>query len=523
VQARESEETMSEEEEKKDRAEEETVPEPEERETDPDTLRDTEAAQEPGSEEEEEDAAFEILVEDTGPCEKKVSVEVPAEVVDEEIEKNLENVKTTMPMRGFRKGRIPKNLLVRRVGKRVREEVRANLVGRALKKALRGEEIKPIAYPEIDEESLSVEDGKPFTFSFTVDVRPEVKIDNYVGLAVEKPAVSVVKKDIDQEVENLRMRFATLEPVEKGKIKRGDHLIVTMEYSLEGRPIRKQENLSMPLPKEKDADIYNVAPWLGELVGKKPGDTVETDYKFPDDFPHKKARGKGGTLRVSVEELKRARLPELDEELFGPLGVENLEALRTKIEEQLTEVRENQAKAEVEKALLDQLLGTVPIELPGRVIEKSLESQLHKAELRMRQLKVPEEEIPERLDKMKEERREEMVREFKAHFITEEIARKEKIYVTEEEVGARVELIAYNYGKWPQQVEQELEEKGQMDELRTTLKEEKVLSFLREKAKITEKKSPAKTGGKTKKKSGGKAAGKATRKSGGTKKKKAAK
>jgi trigger factor len=371
-------------------------------------------------------------------------------------------------------------------------------MSRGVVKALKDESIRPIAYPEIDESVVEIEDGKPLRFSFTLDVKPDVKIEKYTDLEAERPVVEVTDDEVEEEVQNLLRRMAVLEPAGDAEADYGDHLVLSMNYLLDDKKIHGEENVAMPLPEDKESEIFKVAPWVLETIGKKAGDEIKTEYKFPDSFPQKKARGKTGQVSARIDSVKRIKLPDLGEELLKTLEVESEEELRDKIRSQISDFKNSSADKEVEKEILNQLLESVPIDLPERVIEKSLESQAKKAELRLRQSKVPEEEIPGKVEEMRQNRRDEMIREFKAFFIIEEIAKREKVYVTEEEVQARIEVLAYNYGRWPQQVEQELEEKGLMDELRANLKEEKVLSFLREKAKITEKKPAEAKGGKKK-------------------------
>ncbi len=460
--------------------------------------KDIERTQDEGGEEpaeEDEDASFSVQVADSGPCEKTVTVEIPAETVDREIAKNMDNIKTSVPVRGFRKGRIPKGLLVRRFGTKVKDEVRSNLVSRGVLKALKRDDVKSIAFPDVDESKIALDEGKPMKFEFVVDVRPDIVLGEYVGIEVEKPPTSVDEKDIDDHIEGLRKELSTLEPVADGPAQAGDRLVATFRYSLNNKTILTKENVSLPMPEDPEAPAYKTAPWISTLLGKKQGETVETEYKFPDDFPVKKARARTGRMEVKVEDVKRIRLPSLDEEFLKTLKVADVAELRKKVGENLKSIKESAAGMIVEKRVMQKLIDSVRMDLPERVIDRSLDSQTGKAELKLKQAGLPDEEIKTRIENVRKGRREDLVREFKSLFVIEEIARKEKIYVTEEEVSARIELIAHKYGKWPQQVESELEEKGLLDDLRANLREEKVLSFLREKAKIVEGSGPAPSGG----------------------------
>jgi trigger factor len=378
--------------------------------------------------------------------------------------------------------------LARRFGKKVREEVRATLVSRAVVQSLETEKIRAFSMPEFDEEALDkieVEVGKSLAFEFSVDVKPEIEVDNYVGLEVERPKVVVKKAEVDQELERILTQRGRVVPVESGVVEHRDILVVNREYLYRKKTVHEQENETIPVP-EKGSKILTSMPFVKELIGKKAGDAVERPFTFPDDFTVEEVRGKQGRQKLVIQDIKRLEVPEVDEELLEELGVKSEQELRDRIQDRLTAAKDSLADQIAEGRLVDALLEKVPIDLPEAVVGREVDQHMKRYEIRLRDQKVPENEIQERIEEIRVQSRKEVEKEFRAFFLLEEIATKEKIFATEEDVDKRVEAMAVNYGKWPSQMKEELEEADLLGQVRSQLKEEKVRAFLRDKAKIKE-------------------------------------
>ncbi|MHC4778265.1 MAG: trigger factor [Planctomycetota bacterium] len=429
-----------------------------------------------------------VSVSDEGQCRKRVKIEIGADRVSKDIREGLKDIRSSVPLPGFRKGRAPTSLLSRRYGKKIREEVRATLVSGAVVQSLETEKIRAFSMPEFDEEALEkieVDVGKALVFEFSVDVKPDIDVDNYVGLKAERPKVEVKKEEVDQELERILTQRGRVVPVEDGAVEYRDILVVNREYTYRKKVVHEEENETIPVPDE-GSEMYKTMPFLKDMVGKKAGEVLERTFKFPDDFKVEEMRGRQGKQRIIVQDIKRLEIPEVDDELLEELGVKSEEELRSRISERLQAAKDAMADQIAENNIVDVLLETVPIDLPETVVEREVDQHIRRYEIRLRDQKVPEGEIEERIDKIREQSRKDVEKEFRAFFLLEEIARKEKIFTTEEDVDQRIEAMAANYGKWPSQMKEELEEAKLLDQLRGQLKEEKVKTFLREKAELEE-------------------------------------
>ncbi|MCU0722815.1 MAG: hypothetical protein MUC63_04255, partial [Planctomycetes bacterium] len=304
-------------------------------------------------------------------------------------------------------------------------------------------------------------------------------------MEVERPKVEVSKEEVDREVERLRMRRGRVVPVEGGEVKARDSVVVNREYFLGDEKIHAVENVAILVP-DATSPLLERSPWLKEFPGKKQGDTVETPLKFADDFPVESARGKEGRHRISILDIKRLEMPPIDAEFLEEAGAKSEEELRARLEKDLRAAKEALADRIVEDEIVEQLLKAAPADLPEAVVTREVESAMRHFEARLREAKVPEGEVAGRLETLRAERRKAVEKEFRTFFLLEEVAKKERIFATEDDVEARVNAMALSRGKWPSQMRQELEEKELLDQLREQVREDKVKGFLREKAKTRE-------------------------------------
>lgn len=441
-----------------------------------------------GEEGDDDEIPMDLKVEDAGPCRKKIAIEINADHVETEIDKGLDELRSTVAIAGFRKGRIPRSLLVKRFGQRVTEEVRANLISSAMKQAIEKEKLDVFSSPDFDDEALEkivIEVGKPLAFDFAVDVKPKLDLGEYEGIEVKRPKVEVSPKEIDDEIERLRMRRAKVVPIEGGIVTYRDSVVANRDYLLDEEKIHGEENAFIPIPAE-DSPLHEKMPWVKEFIGKKAGDFVERDFVFPDDFRVESARGKTGKIKAVIQDIKRLELPEFDEEFLSELGVPDLEGLKKMVGERITAMKDAMADRKLEEELVGKILEKTPVELPLSVIDNAVEGYAARYAERMKEQDLTDDKVEENLVSVRARKREEVEKEFRSFFLLDEIAKREKIFVTEDEVDRRVEAIAANYGKWPSQMREDLEEQGMLTELRNQIREEKVREFLRSKAKVTE-------------------------------------
>jgi trigger factor len=434
---------------------------------------------------------MQIQVEDVGPCKKLLKIELPPEQVDEELEKTYDQINEGVAVPGFRPGHVPRWLLESKFGKQVDSDAKEALVTSSFEEAIKEQELRPIGAPTFDEE-IELERGKPLTYGVTIEVHPEFEIEDYGDLVVEKPASKPSKKEVDERIGHVRRRYAKLEDVAKGAPKKQD--VVAGSITL----------------REEDGSAYREIPnhqfILGEhaLVGMtgdetnafvkraKVGETVEQKITLPEQYPDEAKRGAELTLVLQLEGIRRPVLPELDEEWVKGIGFDSLDEFREEIEGALQREKDQESQHKMEEQIDEQLLKKADFDLPEDVIASMAQRNLVRQSLELRQRGMPQEEIEKQLETMKTESQKSAQKAAKLFFILDKVAEKERVFVTEDEVNARVEAMAANYGRSAEQIWRELESNDRLSELRTSMREEKVKALLLEKATVKEAKPAAK-------------------------------
>ncbi len=439
-----------------------------------------------GTEEKKLTPKFEI--QEVGPCKLKVKIEVGADKVKEHIEEKYRELSESVALPGFRKGHAPRNLLERKFGKAMLDDLKFELLNHSFEEVKEEKKLEPVGEPEIDVEMLAVEEGKPFSFELTLEVRPTIEVKNYEGLKARKPALRVEEKEIDSVLEGFREAKAELVPAEDATARADDQVTADFELSSEGKSIDKAENLAVFL--NPDITFYGLPlpEFHKALEGRKVGETADYKVTLPEAFTDKAYAGKEAVIRVSLKSVKRKRLPEVDAEFAKSFDMDSLEELREHLRKRIEREKEAAAREKMSEDIVDELIKTNDFPMPEGLVAAGTEEALRRAQLELTMQGVAEDQVKETIEKDKDKSRESMARSLKAHFILEHIAQKERIYVTEDQVEERVGQMAARFGKWPHEMKAYLEEQGLLTQLRRRMREDLVREFLVSKAVIEEEK-----------------------------------
>ena len=275
---------------------------------------------------------------------------------------------------GFRKGKVPRDIYIKKYGKEsLYYTAINNELGILYEKVLKDNKLEPIMDPKI--EIVTVDDEK-LTVKFTITTKPEVKIKKYKGLGVKKETVKVTKEEIDQEIDNLRNRYADL-VIKDGKIESGDIAVIDFEGFLGDKAFDggKGENYSLTI----GSNTF-IPGFEDQLIGHKAGDNVDVKVTFPKDYQAEELKGKKATFKVAIHEVKTKELPELNEDFFLDLEMQDV-----KDEKSLRKVCEDQIKArkeyDVENKYIDNLLEALEkqttVEIPNELTEEEIDRMIH--------------------------------------------------------------------------------------------------------------------------------------------------
>jgi trigger factor len=438
---------------------------------------------------------MQVQVEDVGPCKKLLKIEVPKEQVDEELEKTYEHLSDTVVVPGFRKGHVPRWLMQSRFGSQVNDDTKQTLMTKSYEEAVKEQKLQPVGTAEFDEE-VTFEPGKPLSFGVTIETKPDFEIEGYTDLKLKKPSVEPTKAEIKEREEEIRRRYATLEEVKSGSPKKEDVVLCRVI-------LREGDDVYRDLPNHQLVVGDHVLVGMTEdettafLKGAKVGQTLEKEITLPDDYPDEAKQGSTMTLALEVQEVRRPVLPEVTEAWVKEMGFDSLDEFHEEVRSVLVREKERDVESELRSQLREQLLKKADFELPKDIISTIADRNLIQRGMSLRYQGVPDEEIEKRLGDLKDASRQAAERSAKEYFILDKIADKERIFVTEAEVSARLEAIAARRGQPAERVRREMEQQGGLSELRDSMRHEKVEAFLMEKADIKERKPAGKKSAKS--------------------------
>ena len=434
---------------------------------------------------------MQTTVETTDKHTVKLTIEVPVEEFDKDLDRTYRAIGNSIKVPGFRKGKIPKQIIDTQVGEEVVLEEFVQLqVPTYFRKAVGEEDLAPITDPDVDVEQL--ERGKPFIFTATVEVRPRLALTaaDYEGLTVLRPSVTVAESDIDEYIDRLRERFSELEPAER-PIQDGDFATVDVKAEVGGEPLDEAARTDY---------LYFVGSGeFGEqldkdLAGKKPGDIVTTSEPLPERFEDK--AGKMVTFTVLVKDVKARKLPEADDGFAKTASeFDTLADLRDDLRERLGELKEREATKVIRDRALEAMVEKVDEDIPESLVEDETNHRVTHAGERAAQMGISLEQMLEiqgwDMDRLREDSRDHAVRAIKADLALEGVARAAELEVTAEEIGAEINVLAQAYGRDPKEFAKQLDRSGQIVTLAGDIIRTKALDLLVEHADIKDEAEPA--------------------------------
>ena len=430
-------------------------------------------------------------VEQLTPTSKKLMIEIESEEVDRRIDRAYREIRKYARIRGFRPGKAPLKLLERYYGKQVTEDVQKELIGETFPKALEESELYPLNLPVL--EKGPIERGKSFKYTAIMEVRPEIELGQYLGIQIEKQEVAVSDEDIQERLEQIRKSHGKLSSVEPERpVQEGDYVIIDYEAFSEGEPLEGMKATNF-MTKIGNGDFH---PELERgLLGAQKGEQREIHVEFEKDYYHKLLAGKAVDFRVKVVDIKQLELPELNDEFAKQLDpeVENLDAFKAKVKKLLLEEKEREAIRKAKEELMEKISEGLDIQLPLSLVESELTSAVEsiKNDLLRSGLDLEKAGLSE--DKLREDLKPSAEKKVKNFLILTEVAKRENIVVTEEDLDQAFKDLADATGQQVEPLRRYYEARDMIGPLKLRLLEQKTLNYLFEHANIITKQEDADT------------------------------
>jgi trigger factor len=417
----------------------------------------------------------------------RVEAEVPAAEVEKRIEQAARSLARSIRVPGFRAGKAPAPVVIKRVGREaVLDEAVRDSIGAWYSAAIDSAAIVPVGEPELDLGELPAA-GQPLTFTIEIGVRPEATLGDYKGLDVEKGDAAASDEAVEAEVERLRERSGRLETVER---EAGDGDFVVMDYTgtLAGEAFAGGEGRDQMI----ELGSGRLVPGFEEqLTGAKAGDERTVKVTFPDDYGAAELAGQEAEFAVTVKEVKAKELPELNDDLAAEAGFDTLDELRDDIRERLSEAESGRVEAEFREAALDAAVANATVEVPEPLVEarsrelwdQMLHSLSHQGISKEMYLQISgrsEEDIVA-------EGKVDAERQLKREAVLAAVVAAESIEPSEDEVLAALEEAAPQERTSAKKLLERMKSANRLDTFKADLAQRKALDVLTESAKPTAK------------------------------------
>jgi len=374
-----------------------------------------------------------FAVEEISCTEKKINIEYPYDEVQKILNSKYNKLKKKVKLKGFRPGKAPRFMLERFYGQQVKQETLQELMEESIPEALEENDIKPLAQLEYTFEETNFNEEEPIKFSAIVEVSPEFSIDGYRNLQLRKESFEVSDEEIEEKLQELREHNAYLETVESPPpVKEDDFVVIDFETNIDGKISKElsSSDFSLEIGKNiihKDFDTH--------MLGMTPGEEKTFKIVYPPETPNRELAGKEVEFKVTLKEVKEKILPELDDEFAKDLGpFSDLEEVREKVREELTEAKKARSENQLRDDLYGQLNDLATFDIPQRAVKREIELMIEqfKKELKSRNLTLEDIHSSEKvLEKNYQDEAEKRVRFF---LILQKIAELEGI---KEEAGGK--------------------------------------------------------------------------------------
>ncbi|KPA15124.1 Trigger factor [Candidatus Magnetomorum sp. HK-1] len=425
----------------------------------------------------EEQMQFQI--EDVSGVKKILKIEIPEKVVTRELNSAYRELKQSVNVKGFRKGKVPRSVMERMFGKDVHENVRSELVREAFKKALVDSKLNTIGDPDLDIPDLKK--GSSFEFTVTVDVKPDIGNVDFKGLTLSKNNYVISDDMVDKQIETHRQTMATTEPIlENRSIQLNDVAVIDYEGFKDGVPFEllpKTTAVRMELGKNE------LFPNFDEnLLGMNKDQERSFDYSFPENFPSEGFAGQNIQMKVVLTDIRKKVYPELNDEFAKKMGnFQSMDELKKAVNENYKSLYANQAEKDLQELVFTQLLERVSFDVPEVWIKYELEGIMQEIEQSLANQNMSMEQVGFTPEKINEQYRDLAITQARRHLLLNHLIEQEKLVAKDEEVDAEFEKMSAVTGKPIDEIKafyNNEENRKNLDMLKYTMLEKKALQMV---------------------------------------------
>ena len=376
----------------------------------------------------------------------KLTIEVSSEEFENAIAKAYKKNKNKISMPGFRKGKAPRAMIEKMYGKGIFYEDAANsIIPDAYADAAKESELEIVAQPEID--VTQIESGKPFIFTATVALKPEVTLGEYKGIEVEKKEVEVTDEEVEAEINKVRESNARMLDIDDRATHDGDTVLIDFDGYVDGKQFEggKADDYSLVLGSHSFIDNFEE-----QLVGKNIGDDVEVNVTFPENYQAEELQGKPAVFKVKIKEIKVKELPELDDDFAQDVSnFDTIAEYKEDLKKKLTENKEEALKREREEAVIGKIIENAQMDIPEQMVDAQTRQMTQEFAQRLSSQGLSIDQYMQFTgltpQKMIEELKPQALKRIQSRLVLEAVVAAENIETTEEELDKEIENMASMY------------------------------------------------------------------------------
>ncbi|KRW83161.1 trigger factor [Marinobacter sp. P4B1] len=420
---------------------------------------------------------MQVSVETTSNIERRMTIGVPAQEIDQAVQKRLQETARTVRLNGFRPGKVPMSVVKRRFGDSIRQEIVGEVMRDNYIKALQEQDVNPAGWPRFEPKTM--EEGKDLEFVAIFEVLPEIELGDLSKVEVEKPVSEVTDKDIDTMIDNLRRQQATMKEV-KRKSKNKDVVTIDFKGSIDGEEFEggSAEGHRLTLGSGQMIPGFEKG-----IVGGKAGEELEIDVEFPADYHNEDLAGKPAKFAITIHKVEEPQLPELDQEFFKRFGIEAEDeaAFREEVKKNMERELKQAVSNKVKNDVVEGLLATTELDIPSALVDQEIDRLRQDAVQRFGG-QVDFQQLPKEIFEDQAKRR------VKTGLLFQEVVKKNDLKADDAKVEEKIQEIASTYEQPDEVIAHFSSNPDQKAQVESSVLEDAVVDHVLAQAKVSEKK-----------------------------------
>lgn len=418
-----------------------------------------------------------VEIEDVGPCRKHVRVVIPRADISTYHSSAVDEIISTEVIPGFRKGRVPKQLVEKKFKSAISDQIKQKLLIESLEQVAETHDLDPINEPDFDLETIDLPDDGDFEYEFEVEVRPNFEMPDLSTITLDRPTREITEAEVKGQLDQFLAQFGELETVEEGAAA-NDYVVVDASFTHNGAELREMEEESIqvkPVVRFHDAEINGFDELL---AGAAAGDVRETDIIVSSEAEQVVMRGETVHAKFLVVEVKRRGKQAANRELLGRLGFDTDEELEERIRENLQRQLEYEQRQSTRAQVLEQITDSGGWDLPEQLVLRQVDNALRREKLEMQQAGYSQRDIAARESEMRQNAVSTTRQALKEHFVLDRIATEHEIEASESDVDNEIANMATQQGESPRRLRARLEKSGVIENLEAQIREMKAVEHI---------------------------------------------